>query len=177
MKIQRPTATEVDQETISLLGGRRFEGVSFTNDQYEALYRHYGFDNSHVERCVQDSIRASEERYEEAVKRHKEKSWQPPPEKPNHNQIRRGNEAIINGGDELAVFRAARDDGLRVMAFLSRYLEEDEDPVNLVAEALSHLGYDVMMDDLWTDIDDEEWNEECAAEIEKKPIKSITELM
>lgn len=56
---------------------------------------------------------------------------------------RRGRTALENAGDIRNLMRYADIDGLRVMAFLSRYLEPGEDPVRLLQNALSDAGYDV----------------------------------
>lgn len=45
------------------------------------------------------------------------------------------------------LLRHINSDGLRVMAFLSKYLEKDEDPVGLVATALIEMGFDVEIEE------------------------------
>lgn len=45
------------------------------------------------------------------------------------------------------LFRAAEQDGLRCMAFLARYCEEGQDPVQLVAAGLAELGFDVQLEE------------------------------
>ncbi len=55
--------------------------------------------------------------------------------------------ALTAAGNTRNMYRFAERDGLRVMAFLSRYCEHGEDPVRVVAEGLASLGYDVMIGD------------------------------
>lgn len=99
------TATKCDEAVIQLLGGRRFEGNLFTNDQCKMLYKIYGFSKEEDE--------------------------------------------FIEAGNFRNLMRHVSHDGRRVMAFLSQYLEHGEDPVNLIATALSDQGYDVCVEDLW----------------------------
>lgn len=54
---------------------------------------------------------------------------------------------LLNAGDRLSVHRLALIDGLRVMALLGKYLEDEEDPVQLVAQGLSSLGLDVELEE------------------------------
>ena len=54
-------------------------------------------------------------------------------------------------GSQRNMMRLAERDGLRIMAMLARHVEDNEDPVRLVAEGLAALGLDVCIED-----DDEE---------------------
>lgn len=73
-----------------------------------------------------------------------------------HDQVKRLKEVYgYNGEDPSELNKAGsfknlmRDvshDGRRVMAFLSSFLEEGEDPVRFIAEALADLSYDVDVD-------------------------------
>jgi len=54
---------------------------------------------------------------------------------------------LMAAGSRRNLFRYATRDGLRVMAFLARYCEPGEDPVQLVAEGLVELGYDCELED------------------------------
>lgn len=51
-------------------------------------------------------------------------------------------EGLFEAGSRRDLYRLLRRDGLRVMAILCRFLERDEDPVQLVAHALVEAGYD-----------------------------------
>lgn len=59
---------------------------------------------------------------------------------------------LIADGNLRDTIRQARHDGLRLMAFLSKFLHRDEDPVKLVARTMSDYGFDVSGDILdWAD--------------------------
>ena len=45
------------------------------------------------------------------------------------------------------LLRRVETDGYRVMALLGRFLENQEDPVKLVASGLAELGFDICLDD------------------------------
>ena len=47
---------------------------------------------------------------------------------------------LLQAGREVTTFREAARDGLRLMAILSYYLEEDEDPVRLLINMIIHYG-------------------------------------
>jgi hypothetical protein len=51
---------------------------------------------------------------------------------------------LTQAGNRRNLMRQVSMDGFRIMAFLSQYLEEGEDPVLLVANALAGYGLDVL---------------------------------
>jgi len=53
------------------------------------------------------------------------------------------------------LMRYVEQDGLRVMAFLGKFLEKDEDPVQLVAKGLAALGFDAPIEDEYEIEDDD----------------------
>lgn len=63
------------------------------------------------------------------------------------NENAKGVKDLIDAGDNRNLFRHVNSDGLRVMALLAPFLENGEDPVALVAEALAELGYDIEVPD------------------------------
>ena len=52
-------------------------------------------------------------------------------------------------GGQRNMFRRVQHDGLRLMAAISPFIEEGEDPVKLVLKALVSLGFDVTVDPEW----------------------------
>lgn len=54
---------------------------------------------------------------------------------------------LENDGAVRNLFRHIESDGLRLMAFLSKYLEREEDPVQMIAMALSDAGFDIDFDE------------------------------
>jgi len=148
------TATPTDATMIALLGiGCHFEGVAFTRDQSKRLERFYGFDDQ--------KARAEYEQHSRKASESREQQLQDELKKPNlskrtHDRlsveldkIRAGREASAKGAGDFGVagnlrnrLRIVREDGLRVMALLSKYLEPGEDPVKLVLLLLDEAGYD-----------------------------------
>ena len=66
-------------------------------------------------------------------------------------------------GAELNLDRYVAADGVRVMAFLSRFLEDGQDPVALVAQLLAEAGYDTQGAEFDSEPDEDE-GEASAAE-------------
>jgi len=152
-------ATKSDIWSFELLGGETFQGVGFTKTQVENLWKFYGFpgDNKPHERKGQDAYEASvtvDAKHKEINSSHipgmrHEKYSIPSWEKLREAAIHTTN--FVNTGSVRNLFRHADLDGLRIMAFLSKFCEPGEDPVQLVARALADQGYDVSLDD----VDDE----------------------
>jgi hypothetical protein len=143
--------TSTSADMIALLGGSSFESVSFTRDQVRALSRVYGFDAD---------LNA---RLDEAERQHAE---QEQATKERHAQVgakyplvlrpfdRAAMRRFMQSGDERNLFRHAKRDGLRIMAFLSRFCDPDEDPVKVVVRVMHAAGYDVDPADMaWADAD------------------------
>lgn len=182
-------ATKSDIGSFELLGGQTFQGVGFTRDQVENLWKCYGFleDNKRLAKKGQDT-------YEEAITvnvKHKETVAKLLRERSLEFSLEDGAKSVVfrvlvpQGFQELEVlpelwsgpyiirsweklheatiqatnfvrtgsirnlFRHANSDGLRIMAFLSKFCEPGEDPVQLIARVLADQGYDI-----------EEFNEE-----------------
>jgi len=142
------TATPSDKKWLELLGGHRFEGVTLTQPQVDALAKFYDFEpirpraKEQAEDCdrkAQESYeaRCAEIREENKTRRYQESMPQAPVS--DVGALARLSET----GDTVHVLRKTRDDGLRVMGFLSRYLTKGEDPVALVASLCIDAGFDV----------------------------------
>lgn len=152
-----------DIAMAELLGYASFEGVGFTRDQKKALERYYGFTDAYIEDQV-DSCREAHEarrkKLEEEEEERAKNSWgysskRPVPLKPfSEKDVR----AMHQAGSDRNLFRHVRNDGLRVMAFLSKFLDRGEDPVELLEGLMSEAGFDCMLSD-WEPYKDEneEW--------------------
>lgn len=140
-------ATPMDATMIQLLGsGGSFEGVTFTRDQLDRLTRVYGYSPEQTERDVEESIAAHAEALrKQAEEDAKKPSWQ---RKAKATRPATAGElrTFYKAGGHLQVLRNAGHDGLRLVAFLSRYLEPDEDPVKMVVRLATEAGYDVDSD-------------------------------
>lgn len=143
-------ATPTDVEVLSYCGGHSNAGVEFTADQVQRFKNFYGFDRQHTAKVVEMMRVAHEELLAKNEKLRAElsekKDWESknklrdiPAPKPFDASIVR----LFEAGDTRNVFRYVERDGMRVMAFLSEFLEYGEDPVKLVAKMVMQMGYDV----------------------------------
>lgn len=134
---------------IKLLGGVTHDGVAFSADQYRALRTFYEFRSSDSE--VEASRKLHEEAYKKALAKYEKKvaeatksGYRPREEPPrkeafDEKSIRRFYEA----GVQRDLMRETTTDGLRVMAFLAKFIQaEGQDPVQLVQELATEAGFD-----------------------------------
>jgi hypothetical protein len=141
-----------DAVAARLLGSTHKDGVHFTTDQLKALYRVYNFDPDQAREIVEECRKMHDQREEVRRRKHeKERSLSPFKPIP---FVERGLLRFYSTGADLGVLRMARMDGLRVMALLSKFLEEGEDPVRFVETLLSDAGFDCMIDE-WGDEDED----------------------
>jgi len=149
------TATPFDKTSIALLGGHTFEGVNFTLDQAKRLRDFYGLDPNFEKRSVQWSVEAREKERERIEAENEAKApfqtKQIPP--PLSEDDKRGMLRFYEAGRDVGCFRRARTDGLRVMAYLSKFMEKGEDPVRFIQGLCADAGYDAP--DEWGDDEDE----------------------
>lgn len=146
-----------DEVMCSLLGGCHWDGVNLTNDQVAALSRHY--DGISVEDNVRET-RANFEAAETARKLKWEEDFKKDPYRtPKPFEHRYFEEeairALYTAGRNKGTKTAASFDGLRLMAFLARFLERGEDPVRLVEGLMMDAGFDVT-DGGWPEEEEDE---------------------
>jgi len=143
-------------------GGNSFEGVALSREQEKALLAFYDFDDARDVQKAKEAQEALEAAWEERRQMHVEAEetgdWTAYDEK---YDIKYGYRELpdkpkptnplpfLRAGATKNMFRFWRRDGLRVMAFLARYLERGEDPVRLVAQLCIEAGYDVPNDYYW----------------------------
>jgi hypothetical protein len=121
------TATKTDQDLIDILGGITFEGNTITHEQVRNFSEFYGYKIDIKKLYIEPSSPRSKKQY---------------PRKEEDPEV------LFHAGSFRNMTREIINDGIRVMAFLSKYLDKNEDPVNLVAKAFINAGYDVT-DELW----------------------------
>jgi len=156
------TATPSNASTIAFFGGTYQDGVQFTTDQNKALYNYYGFDEQididgaqeardelykyHQKLVAEWEVGKQEHtRYYEYEDRHKKPVWQEP-----ESVL-----PLLQAGAQVNLMCAVKHDGMRVMAFLSQFLE-NEDPVQLVEQLCIDAGYDCEYNNwIYDDFDDE----------------------
>jgi len=148
-----------DKIMEALLGGGVHEGsVNFTKGQFNRLMECYGYDpaltKAQVQEHVDTTISANEKSTADNAKlttyeTHKRQPLRvPDPD---------GVKKFLEAGARQGIMRAVNHDGMRVMGLLSKFLEDGEDPVHLVARLMIDAGYDVEMPE---DMDAED-NSEC----------------
>lgn len=137
-------ATKSDACTISLLGGRSHSaGVTLTRDQWARLGKFYTYDlaaegpptplPTEPAKPAPDADYYKRQDYETAMR-----AWR-------HacaNHSPQGAHKFALAGAERNLDRHVAADGVRLMAFLSGFLEDGQDPVALVAQLLAGAGYD-----------------------------------
>jgi hypothetical protein len=125
--------------------GARYGNVALTRNQLQRLQHVYGYDPRY-------GVQEQERSYDFAVTAYQvslaawnstqHKHWETPPQPPNKAEFPEAAQ-LLDGGGVVYLGRDITSDGIRVMAFLSHWLEPGEDPVLLVARALAASGYDV----------------------------------
>lgn len=160
MKNQRPgqprrtTTTPHAGAMIEILGGQRDESVTVTNREMNALRRLYGFvPEKPQERPPEPELPSLEglTYYEaEQARRDHERAldvwrrWQDP-------------RVLMQAGADRNTFRYAREDGMRLIAWLARYCEPGQDPLKVLVQLCVDAGFDVEPEDVeWADAVGEE---------------------
>lgn len=150
-------ATPSSADVIHLVGSRvSFENVIFTDGQAKDLFKFYGLDVRQIEEDVDDHIVKGRALFEERKLEWEQAkpSWggmrvnadgvqimEPPSELIPPN--REGSIELMLQGSQRNILRAVRRDGLRIMAAISPFLQDGEDPVKFILVALSDMGLDV----------------------------------
>lgn len=143
-----------------LLGARHFGGVAVTDDELRAIQKLYGFVKEPPNKKPdppepprRESFGSEWWKYDEAVRQHERalqylENWKDP-------------QPLMQAGADKNAMRHAEADGLRVIAWLAKYLQPGEDPLKYVVQMATGLGLDIDPQDLdWADtIDDDEKDE------------------
>jgi hypothetical protein len=107
----------------------------------------YGYDPAQTEESVRQHVEAYEtaKAANEKIKEENEKvqPWQQKALRtltpPDPDGVRK----LYEDGASRNIMRAMKNDGMRVMGLLAKFLEKDEDPVHLVVRLMIDAGYDV----------------------------------
>ena len=123
-----------DAALIKLLGGSLCDGVQLTHSQVTSLEKLYE---------IQEEV--------------PDPNWTPPePPKPKYPgepmpparpPLKNEGYRILQAGAERNMFRHAQADGLRMVAWLARFVEPGEDPLRLLIQLVSDAGWDVDPED------------------------------
>jgi len=151
-------ATPTDETMIQLLGGQPYDCVTFTNDQVRSLYSSYGhtyYDKAEVEKDLvgkwEENCAHLREKYAEAVKKRMWVTKLELPKRPDDETVQ-GHINWLMAGSQINMFKHVKCDGLRVMAYLAKFLEVGEDPVKLIANMAVDAGFDA---EVWEDEDED----------------------
>lgn len=142
----RHTTTPRALAMQQLLGSHRYGAVSLTSDEFRNLQRVYRFhEEPPVERPPAPAAPKREDfqtasdfhqavrDHEKALERHAR--WKSP-------------QALMQAGADRNTFRHAEADGLRVVAWMARFIPEGEDPLRHVIQIFAEAGFDVDPEDL-----------------------------
>lgn len=146
MKQRLNASTPSAKRMGDLLGHASYEGVEFTRDQYRALLRLYGFSLNQdqavaeTKACYDANVAATVETNNNRKSYDREIPLPPP-----FDEV--GVRRLYEDGAGRNMFRHAKHDGMRVMAYLSRALSPGEDPVKLIVQLLADAGHDVDPED------------------------------
>ncbi len=148
----------MDVVTISLLGGHGFGNMTTTETQFKALTRYYGHDPEYAARISQETRDLSYANHQTALAKWEEAS-------PGARERRKpkwvepdieGVAQFVQAGGDRGLLREARLDGLRLMAFLAKYLEDTEDPVQFVESLICQAGFDCPLQEWGGDEEEEQ---------------------
>ena len=135
--------------SIALLGGDRYEGVTISRDECDALQRLYGFDITSAAKEARDHAEAAHKvamaEYDAAMA--KRSRWDPVPPVPVLQPD--GAARLMVAGASRNMFRHAEADGLRMVAAVARYLSPGDDPVRFLISIMAEAGLDVGEDPDW----------------------------
>lgn len=167
--------TPMTASMAKLLGiATRHESVGFSKSQDKNLRSFYGVSDELDIQTAEQTLADIQARYEEQLAEWQEanklqprtpeykaawsaynEKWSPQsrnrdfavdePKPPNGESSL----PLLRAGSTVNVYRWVQRDGLRVMAFLAKYLEKGQDPVKLVAQLCIEAGYDVPDDHGW----------------------------
>lgn len=145
-------STPSSREIIAMLGGESYQGVTISRDEQAALGAYYEYDLSAVGPDAappsppvpppSDATQTEREAYRRAIADHERAVAKHDPQGQHKFQL---------AGAQLYMAREASADGLRVMAWLARFLRPGDDPVQFVAQLAADAGMDTRGDELLDD--------------------------
>lgn len=175
MKTKRPVAqpgttvtTPAALTWLQLLGaGTTVGSVTLTSSEFNAVRKLYGFTAEKPNKkpkppVVPDRTKFKNDLdYRDAMRDHesavdKHNRWVDP-------------RPIMQAGADRNVVRHAEADGLRLVAYLARFVPAGSDPIKTLIQALAEAGFDVPYEDVeWADSDEED-DDEIEATAEATP--------
>jgi hypothetical protein len=154
------TTTPSAASMIRLLGGQRHAGVTLSNDEMRAVNRLYGYKKEQPNvrppppvAPVRSDFQSAWE-YDAAVRKHKtameaHANWEDPMQ-------------FMQAGADRNAFKHAEADGLRLVGWLAKHLQPNEDPLRVLVQLAMDAGWDVDHEDVaWASKDEEADNDEA----------------
>ena len=139
-----PIVRPCDKTSLTLLGGvTTGNSTLITNSQYKALLKFYDFDLDYAKKHAKYAVDSYQKRYEADLREYQEDRTRTvrEPKKPDAEKVYKEHLALMEAGDRGNLWKHVEGDGQRVMAFLARHLEVGEDPVRLLENILTEVGY------------------------------------
>ena len=156
--VKRPTCEGATITTpksilsIALFGAMKTGGQFLTSDEFKSIQKLYGFVNEKPNKKPDLPVKPIREEfktnydyddakflYERQVKAHD--NWKDP-------------QKLMQSGADRNAIRDAQSDGLRLIAWLAKYIPAGEDPLKHLIQFVSQAGCDVDPEDLdWADKD------------------------
>lgn len=138
--------TPAIKDMLDLLGYQFFGSIALSSDQMSTIQKIYGFELEKPNKKPEPPIPPKREDFnytwdfEEGIRKYKREldaynKWVDPIE-------------LMQAGADMNVIRAAQADGLRIVAWLAKYVETGKDPLKLVIQLAAEAGFDVSCEDL-----------------------------
>ncbi len=164
MHKKRFFATKSDELSIHMFGeGGYIERVNLSKDQFEKLQQYYkpSFEEE-AKKYADEMVESRKKQYKENHKKWKNDKGSPSysyfgsnpePIEPDYEKVYKESVLYSKAIMSRDFLRDAETDGARLIAYLSQYLQNNEDPVTLVAMGMTSLGFDTS-DELYEPIND-----------------------
>lgn len=140
-------STTPSAETVNtLLGsGIRYEGVVLTREETEHLQKLYGYKEEQPQKRPNRPVEPKRTdyghyEYEDAIRLYKRqvKAW----------EQWEDSSKLMQAGADRNMLRHAAHDGLRIIAWLAKYVEPGQDPLKEIVKMIVDRGYDVEPSDV-----------------------------
>lgn len=150
--------TPASREIINFFGsGPGYESFYPTHDEYRNMQKAYGFTEEDlvklpvpVKPVHEDYAFHDEISYKNDVKVY-EKAVE------NYDENCKSMQKFMQSGADRNLYRHVLHDGMRVIAWISKFLQKDEDPLKFIVQLAYTNGFDVSCDDLgWASQSEEE---------------------
>lgn len=137
------TSTAGSADSVKMFGGHAIYGVTFTKTEMKKISLFYGVDPNQAKELADKSHAEAVEVAKNAKPSANSWGFQKFVKVPTEED-RKSVQNFLQVGTDLSTLREATTEGLRLMAYLSHFLEVGEDPVTFVHNLCRDAGYDTM---------------------------------